>query len=410
MPTPLPSPAGATPSSSFAPALWLIAGVHLLNDLFQAVLPALYPLLQARHGFSYAQLGAITLVFHLVGCLGQPAVGAYSDRRPTPALLPTAMLCMALGMLGLALADGLGGYLLCAALVGLGSSIFHPEGSRAARAAMPERPGLAQSMFQLGGSIGSATTPLLLALLLGVPLTPLGLGLAGLALGGFALLRRAQSFAAARPLSAAAPPSPLASLAWRHKRRALWVLCLLLLSKYTYLACMANYYTFFLIQRFGLGVAPAQLALGLFLLAITAGTLLGGPLVDRLGRRRVIILSILGSSPFALALPWVPLALALLLSVLVGLLIASAFAAILLLAQDMLPGRQGLVAGGFFGLTFGVSGIAAAALGSLADHYGLPVTFAAASALPLCGLLALRLPASPTPIRPAGPGEPAPPR
>ncbi len=375
-----------------APALLIIAVAHAFNDLFQAVLPSLYPTLQARFALSYAQLGLITLLFHLIGSICQPLVGWYTDRHPSPKLLPWAMGCMGAGMLLLTNASSFVEFLLVAALVGLGSSIFHPEGSRAARAASGGRLGLAQSVFQLGGNIGSAAAPLLLAILLFIPLGSLAVGLAVLALGVFMLLRKGVVANLQRPVTHTAAPSVLGLMPRGRKARAMLLLILLVISKYVYLACVANFYTFFLIERFTISIPDAQLYLFVFLLAIALGTLLGGLLVDRIGRRRVIALSILGACPFAGLLPHVPLVTAVGLSVLVGVIIASAFAAILLMAQELLPGRIGLVAGGFFGLTFGISGIAAAGLGVLADHWGLISTFEYASCLPLLGLIAWGLP------------------
>lgn len=375
-----------------APALWLIAVAHSLNDLFQAVLPALYPELQLRFQLSYSQLGLITLMFHLVGSLCQPVVGWYTDRRPSPRLLPWAMVWMIVAMTLLAFADEFADFLWVAAAVGLGSSIFHPEGSRGARAVSDGRLGLAQSVFQLGGNIGSAVAPLLLATLLILPLKSMALGLAGLAVCGVWLLRRAVRGSRRCIRATRFSSASLAMLSPGKKLKTLLLLTLLLLSKYVYLACMANFYTFFLIERFAVSIPQAQRLLFVFLLAITAGTLLGGPLVDRLGRRPVIALSILGACPFALWLPHAPLAVAIGLSVVVGVVIASAFAAILLMAQSVLPGRIGLVAGVFFGLTFGISGIAAAGLGVMAEHWGIVATFTGASYLPLLGVLALWLP------------------
>ncbi len=380
-------------TSPLAPTLLLVALAHSVNDLLQAVLPSLYPLLQQQYQLSYSQLGVITLVFHLVACLCQPMVGWFTDRHPCPRLLPWAMLGMLAGILWLGRAKGFGDLLWVAALVGLGSSIFHPEASRAARAALPGRAGLAQSAFQLGGNVGSAAAPLLLAALLNVPMAAMSLCLAALALVGFSLLCgavRAAVKAAAQPAARAA--SSLGRLPRRRKIKALLLLTLLILSKYVYLACVANFYTFFLIKRFAVSIEEAQFYLFVFLLAITLGTLIGGPLIDRIGRQRVIVLSILGACPFALLLTQAPLWLTATLSVLVGLFIASAFAAILLMAQDLLPGREGLVAGAFFGFTFGISGIAAAGLGAMADQWGVVATFTAASTLPLLGVLAFWLP------------------
>ena len=375
-----------------APALLLIAVAHSLNDLFQAVLPSLYPMLQTRFQLSYSQLGLITLMFHLIGSLCQPVVGWYTDHRPSPKLLPWAMVCMIVAMTLLAFADGFADFLLVAVAVGLGSSIFHPEGSRAARAVSGGRPGLAQSVFQLGGNVGSAVAPLLLATLLIMPMRHMALCLAGLAVFGLFLLRNAVRINRSNIPSLRLSPSSFVTLSRGKKAKALLLLTLLLLSKYVYLACVANFYTFFLIERFAVTIAQAQILLSVFLLAITTGTLLGGPLVDRLGRRPVIALSILGASPFALLLPHASLAMAIGLSIVIGIVIASAFAAILLMAQNLLPARIGLVAGAFFGLTFGISGIAAAGLGVMADHWGIVATFTTASYLPLLGVLALWLP------------------
>lgn len=388
----IPSTSIASSPARLAPALWLIAVAHSLNDLFQAVLPSLYPELQIRFQLSYSQLGLITLMFHLIGSLCQPVVGWYTDHRPSPRLLPWAMMCMIVAMTLLAFADGFTDFLWVAAAVGLGSSIFHPEGSRAARAASEGRLGLAQSVFQLGGNIGSAVAPLLLATLLIMPIKHMALCLAGLAVCGLLLLRRALQISRSHIPSVRFSSASLATLSRGKKIKALFLLTLLLLSKYIYLACIANFYTFFLIERFAVTIAQAQILLFVFLLAITAGTLLGGPLVDRLGMRPVITLSILGACPFALWLPHAPLAVAIGLSIVIGIVIASAFAAILLMAQNLVLGRIGLVAGAFFGLTFGISGIAAAGLGVMADHWGIIATFTSASCLPLLGVLALWLP------------------
>lgn len=385
-------PALTQPANRVSPLLITIAMAHAINDLFQAVLPSLYPVLQSQYGLSYAQLGLLTLMFHLIGSLCQPLVGWHTDRRPCAWLLPCAMLCMGAGMVLLAYAEGFTGFMLAAALVGLGSSIFHPEGSRAARAVCAGRPGLAQSVFQLGGNLGSAAAPLLLATVLLMPIAQLGWWMAALAVAGWLLLRsvvRSNSNARLMPVN---PPSPLGLLPARRKVHALSLLVVLVLSKYVYLACIANFYTFFLIERFAMDIRQAQLYLFAFLAAITLGSLLGGPLVDRLGRRRVIVLSILGACPFALGLPLATPGLVLGLSLLIGVIIASAFAAILLMAQDLLPGRIGLVAGAFFGLTFGISGIGAAGLGVMADRWGVIAIFGYASCLPLLGLLALALP------------------
>ncbi|SDG90611.1 MFS transporter, FSR family, fosmidomycin resistance protein [Pseudomonas flavescens] len=383
------------------PALALLSWIslaHLLNDLLQAVLPTLYPTLKAEHGLSYGQLGLLTLVFHLVGALGQPLIGYWGDRRSRPWLLPSSMLCMAAGLWLLAGVGSFAGLVAVAALVGLGSAIFHPEAVRACRQVAAGRFGLAQSLFQVGGNIGSALAPLLIALVL-LPAGADGLrGLALLALLGFILLLWANR-ELGRQLDARShrPPAGVAVLAMARRRLlpAMLLLSLMILSKYAYLAAMANFYSFYLIERFALSVAAAQVQLFLFLAAVAVGTLLGGPLGDRIGQRRVILLSLLGSAPFTLLLPHVGLAGCTAVSMASGVLLASAFPAIIVYAQQLLPGRVGLVAGYFFGLTFGISGIAAAALGLLADRWGVQALFLTVACLPLCGLLALWLPRAP---------------
>lgn len=374
-------------------ALCALATAHGCNDLFQALLPALYPVLHLNHGLSYSQLGLLGLAFHLTGCIGQPAVGAWADRRPKPWLLPCTMLFMAAAMALIGVSGGFAGWLAVAVLLGLGSSILHPEGSRAARAAAPAQPGKAQALFQVGGNLGSALAPLLLATLLARPLPQVAAWMTGLALvAGAMLLAVQQGGHAARPLPITARPGLRYRLGSRQRRQALGLLALLLMSKYVYLACMANFYSLFLIQRFDTSLATAQWALGGFLLAIALGSLLGGVLADRLGHRRLIAASILGACPFSVCLPWAPLWVGAGLALLVGVIMASAFAAILVMAQALLPGREGLVAGGFFGLTFGISGAAAAVLGMLADLYGLGPVFTVSGWLPLLGITALWLP------------------
>ncbi|WP_455923144.1 MFS transporter [Pseudomonas putida] len=368
------------------PLLLLLATAHVFNDLFQAVLPSLYPRLKSDFALSYSQIGLITLAFHATGCLCQPLVGALADRFALRWLLPLSMLCMALGMGVLGLAQGFAGLAGAAALVGLGSSLFHPQGSRLARQLSNGRPGLAQSVFQLGGNVGSALGPLLLAALLVVSLPVGAAWLVALALLGGGLLV---------VLVVAVPQAPSVAdvvAATAQVPRALLLLAVLVMSKYVYLAAIANFYTFFLMDRFGLSTAQAQVQLFIFLAAIAAGSLIGGPLGDRIGRKPVIVLSILGVCPFTLWLPYASLPVTTLLSVVIGVTLASAFAAILVMAQELLPGRTGLVAGLFFGLTFGISGMAAAGLGMLADQVGVAMLFRLCAVLPLLGGLGLALP------------------
>jgi len=380
-------------SRTTLPLLLLLAGAHVFNDLFQAVLPSLYPRLKLDLHLTYAQIGLVTLAFHACGSLCQPLVGALVDRFELPRLLPLSMLCMAAGMGLLGKAEGFHGLLAAAAMVGLGSSLFHPQGSRLARQLAAGRPGLAQSLFQLGGNIGSALGPLLLAALLLMPVARGALWLLALALAGAGLLAWLVTAVpnAVGPAALRLYPAPLTA----DVRRPLALLAVLVLSKYVYLAAMANYYTFFLIERFQLSTAQAQVQLFVFLAAIAAGTLIGGPLGDRIGRKPVVVISILGACPFTLLLPYVSLPWTQVLAVLIGLVLASAFAAILVMAQELLPGRTGLVAGLFFGLTFGVSGVAAAGLGQLADQVGMVTMFRLCAALPLLGVLGLALPGTP---------------
>lgn len=374
------------------PLLVLISFTHLLNDLMQAVLPSLYPQLKTGYALSYGQIGLITLVFHLIGAVGQPLVGYCADRRRYPWLLPAAMVCMGAGLLLLAQAQSFAALLLVALLLGLGSAIFHPEATRACRQVAAGRFGLAQSVFQLGGNIGSATAPLLIVLVV-LPMHGLG-WLPLLALLGFALLVQVRRWVSGYQRRVTCQPTAvmLRKLPRKTLLIAMALLSAMIVSKYAYLAVMANYYSFYLIERFALVPGQAQVQVGVFLAAVALGTLVGGPLGDRIGHRWVIALSLLGSCPFTLLLPYTGLLGTQVLSAFIGVLMASAFPAIIVYAQQLLPNRVGLVAGYFFGLTFGVSGIAAAALGLVADAYGIEQLFAQVACLPLIGLLALRLP------------------
>jgi FSR family fosmidomycin resistance protein-like MFS transporter len=385
------STVNTTRQSPAVPLLLLISATHLLNDLLQAVLPSLYPTLKSQYALSYGQVGALTLVFHLIGAVGQPLVGFCADRRPYPWLLPTAMLCMGAGVLLLSQARGFTALVAVAALLGLGSSIFHPEASRACRQVAGGRFGLAQSVFQLGGNIGSALAPLLIVALLTGWSTAGVAWLALLAALGWWLLRYAARRIERQPAPELSQHVNVQTLPRRTWLTAMALLSAMILSKYAYLAVMANYYSFYLIERFALSVTQAQVQIGVFLAAVAIGTLLGGPLGDRIGQRRVILLSLLGSCPFTLLLPYASLSATVALSSVIGLLMASAFPAMIVYAQQLLPNRVGLVAGYFFGLTFGVSGMAAAALGLLADAYGIQPLFQIVAFLPLLGLLALGL-------------------
>jgi len=383
----------ALKSTAFA-VIAAISFAHLLNDMMQSVLLAIYPMLKTSLHLSFGQIGLITLAYQLTASLLQPFVGLYTDHRPKPYSLPVGMGFTMAGLLLLAQAHSFPAILLAASLVGVGSSIFHPESSRVARMAAGGRPGLAQSLFQIGGNLGTALGPLLAALII----VPLGQGSAAwfslAALLGLLVLARVSRWYRAHA----------ALIAGRLKARrdngltrrqiviSLGVLVLLMFSKFFYLASLNSYYTFYLIEKFHLPLQTAQLYLFAFLVAVALGTIAGGPIGDRLGRQRVIWGSILGVAPFTLLLPHADLFWTGVLSVVIGLILASAFSAILVYAQDLLPGKVGAVSGLFFGLAFGMGGIGAALLGQLADATSVEYVYRVCAFLPLIGLLAAFLP------------------
>jgi FSR family fosmidomycin resistance protein-like MFS transporter len=369
---------------------------HALNDMMQSLLPAIYPTLKVDFGLTFAQVGVVTLAYQITASILQPLVGLYADRRPTPLALPGGTLFSLTGLLVLSMAHRYGVLLSGASLLGVGSSVFHPEASRVVRMAAGGRPGLGQSLFQVGGNCGQAAGPLaaalvvvrwgqsslaffsLLALLAGAILWNVGVwykhhGLARLAAGA---VRRAAH--------------PVLPASW--VRRGMSVLLLMVFSKYMYLASLTSYFTFYLIHRFGLSVRDAQLELFAFSAAVAVGTMLGGPFGDRIGRKRVIWFSILGTLPFTLALPYASLFWTGPLVVVIGLILASAFPAIVVFAQELLPGRVGMVSGLLFGLAFGVGGLGAAALGAIADVWGIDRVYTLCSYLPALGLFAALLP------------------
>lgn len=375
--------------------LGAISFSHLLNDMIQSLILAIYPLLKSGFDLSFVQVGLITLSFQLTASLLQPVIGLYTDKRPMPYSLPIGMSFTLCGLLLLATATSFPMLLIAAALVGSGSSVFHPESSRVARMASGGRHGLAQSVFQVGGNLGSSLGPLLAAWIV----VPHGRGsVAWFALAALLAIvvllqvgnwyRAHMAERAKRPIVADTTP--------RHPRalivRTLAVLFALIFSKYFYLASLSSYFTFYLIHHFGLSVRNAQLHLFAFLFAVAAGTLIGGPVGDRIGRKTVIWASILGVAPFTLALPYVGLAMTGVLSVIIGLILASAFSAILVYAQELIPGRVGAISGLFFGVAFGMAGIGAAVLGYLADLYGIVFVYQVCAFLPLLGVLAVFLP------------------
>lgn len=387
-------------SGDMVPAVILAVSLsHLFNDVMQSMLPAIYPLLRQNYQLSLLQIGLITAAFQVTGSVLQPAIGYYTDKRPLPYSLPFSALFTMSGLLALAFAHAYWVLLAGAALVGLGSSVFHPEAARVARLASGGRYGFAQSVFQVGGNCGTALGPLLAALCISRQAEISYFAL--IAFAGFALLiaiaRRSAGHLRANAGRKDALPLP--DLSKARIRRALWILFALMAAKYIYLSCMSNFYTFFSMEKFGLTVRQAQYLLFLYLGGIAAGTIFGGPISDKIGARFVIWFSILGVLPLTLALPHVPLPLMAVLSVLIGMILASAFPAIIVFAQELLPGKIGTIAGLFYGLSFGIGALSSALLGALGDNIGNQALFTLCSFLPLLGAVALFLPHLPSETR-----------
>jgi FSR family fosmidomycin resistance protein-like MFS transporter len=386
--------AATTGESAVLAVLFAISFCHLLNDMMQSLLPAIYPLLKQNFALDFGQIGLITLTFQITASLLQPLVGIWTDRHPMPWSLATGMGFTLSGLLLLAHADSFPLLLCAAALIGSGSSVFHPESSRVARMASGGRHGFAQSVFQVGGNVGSASGPLLAAFIV----MPRGQGsiawFAIAALVAIALLARIGAWYRANVGAhrAAAKEQRANRLPRRTVAVTLLVLGVLIFSKYFYLASISSYYTFYLMQKFQLSAGQAQLHLFVFLGAVAAGTLVGGPVGDRIGRRYVIWGSILGVLPFTLLLPHADLFWTTLLTIVIGLILASAFSAIIVYAQELVPGRTGVIAGLFFGFAFGMGGLGAAVLGELADHVGIESVYALCAWLPALGLFAWFLP------------------
>jgi FSR family fosmidomycin resistance protein-like MFS transporter len=386
------------PKAAEKTALAVLIGIsfcHLLNDMLQSLLPAIYPMIKGSFGLSFGQIGLITLTYQVTASLLQPLVGLYTDHRPKNYALPVGMAFTLSGLLLLSVAPTFPILLLAAALVGTGSSVFHPESSRVARLASGGQHGLAQSLFQVGGNIGSAIGPLAAAFLI-LPRGQSSVAWFSLAalLAIIVLTRIGAWFGAHRKARSAA--------AHRHNARpalsrgqvggALAVLLALIFSKYFYLASLTSYYTFYLISRFQVSVQVAQIDLFVFLGATALGTIAGGPIGDRIGRKTVIWCSILGVLPFTLILPYASLFWTVALTIPIGLILASAFSAIVVYAQELLPGRVGMVAGLFFGFAFGMGGVGAAVLGVLADWAGIDTVYRLCAFLPAIGLLTAFLP------------------
>lgn len=389
-------PKNATEQTVYA-ILLTISFSHLLNDTIQSLIPSIYPLIKDSFRLSFAQIGLITLVFQLAASLLQPFVGYFTDKKPQPFSLATGMGFTLIGLVCLAFAPSFGWVLFSVGLIGIGSSVFHPEASKVAYMASGGKRGLAQSIFQVGGNAGSAIGPLLAALII-VPFGRSSVSwfsvLALLAIGILVWIGRWYSgnMHRIRLKKAAVQSSEQPAISQRKIALSIAILLVLIFSKYFYLASMSSYFTFYLIDKFGLSVQSAQLYLFFFLFATAVGTFFGGPLGDRFGRKYIIWFSILGAAPFTLLLPHASLLWTTILSIIIGFVLASAFSAILVYAQELLPGKVGMVSGLFFGFAFGMGGLGSALLGTLADHTSIRFVYQVCAFLPLLGLLTGFLP------------------
>nr|ELR5058534.1 MFS transporter [Providencia rettgeri]ELR5088222.1 MFS transporter [Providencia rettgeri] len=375
--------------------LTAISVSHLLNDMIQSLILAIYPLLQADFSLSFAQIGMITLTYQITASLLQPIIGYYTDKHPQPYSLPIGMTFTLTGLILLAMAETFPTILLAATLVGTGSSVFHPESSRVARMASGGRHGLAQSFFQVGGNLGASLGPLLAALII----EPYGKGNIGwfslAALLAIVILLQVSNWYKQQHRAASKKPASTADINVLPRKAiigSLAVLLVLIFSKYFYLASISSYYTFYLIDKFGVSVQNAQIHLFVFLFAVAAGTMIGGPIGDKIGRKYVIWFSILGVAPFTLILPYASLYWTGILTVIIGMILASAFSAILVYAQELIPGKTGMVSGLFFGLAFGMGGVGAAVLGHIADLTSIEQVYHYCAFLPLLGIFTVLLP------------------
>jgi FSR family fosmidomycin resistance protein-like MFS transporter len=390
--TPALSPAAATGAA--LGILGAISFCHFLNDLLQSVIPSVYPILKTSYHLDFAQIGMITFAMQVTASLLQPVVGLYTDAQPKPFSLPVGMTSTLIGLLLLAVAPSYPAILVAVALIGVGSSVFHPESSRVARMASGGRHGFAQSLFQVGGNAGAATGPLLAAFIV-LPHGQRSIAwFALVAVAAIVILTRVgvwykQHASAKRKVKGGEVRSDLPAL---KVKISLAILVALVFSKNVYLASLTSYYTFYLINKFHVSVQNAQVHLFVLLGATAAGTFIGGPVGDRIGRKRVIWVSILGVLPFTLMLPYASLFWTGMLTVIIGLILASAFPAIVVFAQELVPGRIGAISGVFFGLAFGVAGIGAALLGQLADHTSIDFVYKVCSFLPAIGLFTAFLP------------------
>jgi MFS transporter, FSR family, fosmidomycin resistance protein len=390
------NPAGTTQEQTMFRVLAAVSFCHVLNDMMQSLLSSIYPILKSSYHLNFTQIGFITLTFQITASLLQPLIGHYTDRKPMPYSLPIGMIFTLIGLLLLAVAPTFPLLLLAAALIGMGSAVFHPESSRVARMASGGKHGFAQSFFQVGGNTGSAIGPLL-AVFIVLPHGQIGCAWFSLAaLLAILVLMRVGRWYKARLTHLQSTPAKhteeSSTLPRRQVIRAIAVLIALVFSKYFYLAGLTSYYTFYLIAKFHVSVQSSQLHLFAFLAAVAAGTLVGGPIGDRVGRKSVIWCSIFGVLPFTLLLPYANLFWTGVLSIIIGFVIASAFSAILVYAQELVPGRIGMISGLFFGFAFGMGGIGAAVLGKLADMTSIVFVYKVCAYLPAIGLLTGLLP------------------
>mgnify|MGYP002105495597 FL=1 len=378
-------------------SILVICGIsHFLNDMIQSIIPSIYPILKAKFGFSFAQIGLITLVFQMTSSILQPFTGLYADRHPRPYALSIGMCFTLMGLLVLAFANHYLAILIAVSIVGFGSSVFHPTASRVTQMASGGKKSLAQSIFQVGGNGGSALGPLLAAIII-LPYGQHSISWFALAalLAALIMIRLGAWYKARLKYIVKHPqktPELNTNISKRAKYGALAILILLVFSKYFYTSCITSYFTFFLIDKFGVSVRASQLFLFVFLAAFAIGTVAGGMLGDRFGRKYVIWFSILGAAPFALAMPYVGLTWTIICCFLSGLIIASAFSSIVVYATDLMPDKVGMIAGVFFGLMFGLGGLGSAFFGWLADKTSIEFIFQVSAFLPLLGIIAGLLP------------------
>ncbi|MCE7068312.1 MFS transporter [Dyadobacter sp. CY326] len=391
-----PNSSAATASQTVFPILLALSFCHLLNDTMQSLIPSIYPMVKESFKLNFTQIGLITFTFQVSASVLQPIVGAFTDKRPQPFALAVGMCFTLLGLISLSLADSFNLVLLSVGLIGVGSAVFHPEASRVARMASGGKHGMAQSLFQVGGNAGSSLGPLLAALIL----LPYGrfqvIWFSLVALLAIVILSWVGGWYK-RSLGNASAKKAVKTHQESHLSKgkivfAIGILLMLIFSKYIYMASISSYFTFYLIDKFGVSIQNSQIYLFAFLFAVAAGTFIGGPVGDRIGRKYVIWISILGAAPFALMLPYVNLFWTGILSCIIGLILSSAFSAILVYAHELIPGKVGMIAGLFFGFAFGIAGIGSAILGSLADKTSIEYVFWICSFLPLIGLLTGFLP------------------